>query len=61
MIKINDDEVVTIMRALYFYHDLYTNQEPEYTDEDVLRSIVAVRQRLSEEVKTRAFLNGGKI
>lgn len=59
MITINDDEVVTVMRALYFYHDLYTNQDPDYTDENVLKSIKAVRERLSSEVKVRAFLNGG--
>lgn len=58
MVKINDDEVVTIMRALYFYHDIYTNQDPDYTDDDVLRSIIAVRNRLSKEVKQRAFLDG---
>ena len=58
MITIKDDEVITIMRALYFYHDLYTNQEPEYTDDDVLRSIIAVRNRLSKEVKQRGFLDG---
>lgn len=57
-ITIKDDEVVTVMRALYFYHDIYTNQDPDYTDDDVLRSIIAVRNRLSKEVKQRAFLDG---
>lgn len=59
MIKINDAEVVTVMRALYFYHDLYTNQDPDFTDDEVLRSIIAIRNRLAKEVKQRAFLDGG--
>lgn len=58
MITIRDDELITIMRALYFYHDLYTNQDPDYTDDDVLRSIVAVRNRLGKEIMARGFLNG---
>lgn len=58
MISIRDDEAITIMRALYFYHDLYTNQDERYTDDDVLRSIIAVRNRLSKEVKVRGFLDG---
>lgn len=58
MIMIKDDEAVTVMRALYFYHDLYTNQDPDYTDDDVLRSIIAVRNRLGKEIKQRAFLDG---
>lgn len=57
MITIHDDELITIMRALYFYHDLYTNQEPEYTDSEVLRSIIAIRNRLGKEVKIRGFLD----
>jgi len=58
MIYIKDDEVMTIMRALYFYHDLYTNQDEAYTDDDVLRSVIAVRNRLAKEVKIRGFLDG---
>jgi hypothetical protein len=58
MIAIKDDEAITVMRALYFYHDLYTNQDPDYTDDDVLRSIIAVRNRLGKEIKQRGFLDG---
>lgn len=58
MITIKDDEAITVMRALYFYHDLYTNQDPDYTDDDVLKSIIAVRNRLGKEIKQRGFLDG---
>lgn len=58
MIKINDDELITIMRALYFYHDLYTNQDPDFTDDDVLRSIIAIRNRLGKATIERGFLDG---
>lgn len=58
MIRINDDEIVTIMRALYFYQDTYTNQDPDYRDDDVVRSVISIRDRLSQVLKERAFLDG---
>lgn len=58
MIRINDDEIVTIMRALYFYQDVYTNQDPDYTDDAIVRSVISIRDRLSSELKDRAFLDG---
>ena len=58
MIYLEDDDLITVMRALYFYHDMYTNQDEEYTDEAVLASVVRLRKKLSKEVKNRGFLDG---
>lgn len=58
MIYIEDDDLITVARALYFYHDMYTNQDEEFTDEAVLASIVRIRKKLGREIKQRGFLDG---
>lgn len=54
--KIQDDDLLLIMRALYWYDDKITNQEQT---KDVFiegENIDFLRQNISEYIKKRAYL-----
>lgn len=54
MIKLRDDQVITALRALYWYEDKLTNTSLK--DESEWDDVVWLRGELSDYLKTKAYL-----
>ena len=52
--RLNDDEVITVLRALYWYEDKLTNTSLK--DEKEWDDVVWLRQRMSDYVVNKAYL-----
>lgn len=57
--KLTNEELVVMLRALYFYEDRISNVEEKYKSRDDadFDSVIGLRQRLSYQLKNRAFIS----
>ena len=54
--KIADDDLLLIMRALYWYNDKVQNKNKTSDDYIELENVDFLRQTISEHIKTRGYL-----